>query len=78
MEMTTTETLRHLNSIKESENILDTTYDFLSNADLVKFAKFQPLQSVNEEMMTQARNIIRETIPIASVRVEEEKEEVNV
>jgi hypothetical protein len=29
-------------------------------------------------MMTQARNIIRETIPIANVRVEEAKEEVNV
>ena len=78
MELPTTESIDRLRNIKEAENINDLTFDFLSNADLVKFAKFQPLQSVNEEMMTQARNIIRETIPIANVRVEEEKEEVNV
>ncbi|UCH64480.1 MAG: hypothetical protein JSW63_07540 [Ignavibacterium sp.] len=76
MELPTTESLDQLRSIKEAKNITDLTFDFLSNADLVKFAKFQPLQSVNEEMMTQARDIIRETIPIADVRVE--KEEVYV
>jgi hypothetical protein len=77
MELPTTESIDQLRSIKEAENITDLTFDFLSNADLVKFAKFQPIQSVNEEMMTQARNIIRETIPIVKVRIEEEKEEVN-
>jgi len=76
MELPTTESIGQLRKIKEAENITDLTSDFLSNADLVKFAKFQPLQSVNEEMMTQARNIIRDTIPIAPVRVTEE--EVNV
>lgn len=77
MELPTTESINRLRNIKEAENITELTFDFLSNADLVKFAKFQPLQSVNEEMMTQARNIIRETIPIADVRADE-KEEVSV
>ena len=73
LELTTSETMLHLRGIKESEKILDVTFDFLSNADLVKFAKFQPLESVNEEMMKQARNIVQSTILEESV-IEEEKE----
>lgn len=76
MELTTSESIDQLRKIKEAENVSDLTFDFLSNADLVKFAKFQPLQSVNEEMMTQARNIVQDTAPKASVPVTEE--EVNV
>ena len=72
MELTTTETIHHLKSIKEKEKILDITYDFLSNADLVKFAKFQPLEQVNEEMMKQAKEIIHSTIPQKPVITEEE------
>jgi hypothetical protein len=72
MELTTTETIHHLKGIKEKEIILDITYDFLSNADLVKFAKFQPLESVNEEMMKQAKEIIQSTIPQKPVITEEE------
>ena len=72
MELTTTETIHHLKSIKEKEIILDITYDFLSNADLVKFAKFQPLESVNEEMMKQAKEIIQFTVPQKLVITEEE------
>jgi hypothetical protein len=76
LELTTSETMLHLRGIKESEKILDVTFDFLSNADLVKFAKFQPLESVNEEMMKQARNIVQSTILEGSVI--EEEEEVSV
>ncbi len=76
MELTTTETIHHLKNIKETENILDITNDFLSNADLVKFAKFQPLESVNEEMMKQAKEIVQLTIPQKKLITEEE--EVNV
>jgi hypothetical protein len=72
MELTTTETIHHLNGIKEKEIILDITYNFLSNADLVKFAKFQPLEAVNEEMMKQAKEIIQSTIPQKPVITEEE------
>ncbi len=72
MELTTTETIQHLKSIKEKDIILEITYNFLSNADLVKFAKFQPLETVNEEMMKQAREIIQSTIPKKPVIAEEE------
>jgi hypothetical protein len=72
MELTTTETIQHLNGIKEKDILLDITHDFLSNADLVKFAKFQPLETVNEEMMKQAREIIQSTIPQKHVITEEE------
>jgi len=72
MELTTTETIQHLKSIKETENILNITNDFLSNADLVKFAKFQPLESVNETMMKQAKEIVQLTIPQKKLVAEEE------
>ena len=52
---------------------MNVTFDFLTNADLVKFAKFQPLGSVNEEMMKQARNIVQTTILEKSVIAEEEE-----
>jgi len=77
MELTTFESMKKLEQIKEAENILGITSDFLSNADLVKFAKFQPLESVNEEMMKQANKIVNKTIPHEPVVVEQE-EGVNV
>ena len=43
--------------------IIEITYDFLSNADLVKFAKFKPMASINEEMMKQATEIVEKTKP---------------
>jgi hypothetical protein len=72
MELTTTETIHHLKGIKEKDIILDVTYKFLSNADLVKFAKFQPLETVNEDMMKQGKEIIQSTIPQKPVITEEE------
>jgi hypothetical protein len=44
-----------------TETIVEDTSSFLSNADLVKFAKYQPLASVNEEMMRQAEEIVQKT-----------------
>lgn len=78
LELTTSESMEKLGLIKEAENILRITNDFLSNADLVKFAKFQPLETVNEEMMKQANDIVTKTIPREPVFVEQEEEEVNV
>jgi hypothetical protein len=76
LELTTTETMQNLKNIKESEIIHNITYNFLSNADLVKFAKFQPVESVNEEMMKQANEIVQKTI--LEEELIEESEEVNV
>lgn len=64
LEMTTSESLHNLAKKPEAMNVLDITEKFLSNADLVKFAKYQPLAAVNEEMMTQAREIVNTTVPI--------------
>ena len=47
--------------IKEAEPIFEITHKFFDNADLVKFAKFKPMPSVNEEMMKQAYNIVQQT-----------------
>ncbi|MBS4034285.1 MAG: hypothetical protein KGZ85_07475 [Ignavibacterium sp.] len=63
LEMTTSESLRDLAKHPEAVNVLNITEKFLSNADLVKFAKYQPLAIVNEEMMTQAKEIVNATIP---------------
>jgi hypothetical protein len=63
LEMTTSESLRDLAKHPEAANVLNITEKFLNNADLVKFAKYQPLAIVNEEMMTQAKEIVNATIP---------------
>jgi hypothetical protein len=63
LELTTKEAMDHLSRKKEAQKILVTTEEFLNNADLVKFAKYKPMSSVNEEMMKQAYNIVESTIP---------------
>jgi hypothetical protein len=61
MELPTSEAVELLKLRPESAPILDLTYGFLSNADMVKFAKFTPMNSVNEEMMKQAYEIVNKT-----------------
>lgn len=63
LEMPSSEVLEKLFNVKDAQQIYNITREFLSNADLVKFAKFQPMPSVNEEMMKQANSIVRQTIP---------------
>lgn len=62
LELTTTESLDLLGRHTVGKKVLDITSRFLSNADLVKFAKFIPLENVNREMMQQARQIIEQTM----------------
>lgn len=61
LESTTNELVSGLASVPEAEKIIDTTSAFLNNADLVKFAKFVPVNNVNEEMMQQAFSIVEST-----------------
>jgi hypothetical protein len=63
LELTTNEALYKLKQRNDSSEIIDVTEQFLNNADLVKFAKYKPLPSVNEEMMKQAYLIVEKTIP---------------
>jgi len=76
LELTTSEQMLQLKKVPSAENILNITNEFLNNADLVKFAKFIPLPSVNEEMMKQAKEIVTKTISKESVQVEEEVQSV--
>lgn len=63
LEMTSAEILGVLSYLEDGKAIVELSNQFFSNADLVKFAKFQPMPSVNEEMMAQAFRIVNETIP---------------
>lgn len=76
LELTTSESMEILKHRKEAEPILEITHNFLTNADMVKFAKYTPLTSVNEEMMKQAYEIVNKTIPARTI--ETAKEESNV
>ena len=76
LELTTSEQMQQLKRVPSAENILNITNEFLNNADLVKFAKFIPLPSVNEAMMKQAKDIVNSTIPKEQVLVEEEVQNV--
>jgi len=62
MELTTIEIMENMNRITVPEQIKKITFNFLANADLVKFAKYIPLDSINEEMMRQAYEIVENTV----------------
>jgi len=76
LELTTSEAMLHLRSTGGAEQIINITYDFLSNADLVKFAKYTPMNSVNEEMMKQAYEIVNKTIPVKETAAVEAESDV--
>lgn len=61
LELPTSEQLELLKKIPDARQILNLTESFLSNADLVKFAKFVPMDGVNAEMMKQAIEIVNKT-----------------
>ncbi len=76
LEMTSGEIMQVLDRVMDNQQLIDITREFLSNADLVKFAKFVPMPSVNEEMMKEAYKIVSRTkIP---EREEEMPEEAHV
>ena len=63
LEMTSAETLDELRRRNVSLEVLQTAERFLSNADMVKFAKFQPMPKVNEDMLKEAYRIVDLTKP---------------
>lgn len=64
LEKTTTESLVLLKRHPKGTKVSDITEQFLNNADLVKFAKYIPMEKVNIEMMEQAKAIINRTAVI--------------
>lgn len=63
LEMPSSEILPVISIIEDAKEIFSTAENFFSNADLVKFAKFEPIPKVNEEMLEQAFEIVNKTIP---------------
>uniref|UniRef100_A0A7V3E757 Oxygen tolerance n=1 Tax=Ignavibacterium album TaxID=591197 RepID=A0A7V3E757_9BACT len=61
LELPTSEQLELLKRIPDAKEIYSLTESFLSNADLVKFAKFVPLDRLNAEMMKQAVEIVNKS-----------------
>lgn len=76
LEMTTAEVLKNLHISPGGTEIKDLTEKFLNNADLVKFAKFIPIPTVNAEMMSQAVSIVFQTVPTPAVEPKKEGENV--
>ena len=76
LEMTTKETIENLKAKNVNEKVIVTTEEFLANADMVKFAKFEPMPTVNEAMMKEAYLIVNETKAEATSKSTEEVENV--
>ncbi len=76
LEMTSAEILAALSYLDGGKTIVDTAGNFFSNADLVKFAKFEPMPKVNEDMMKQAYEIVYHTIPAPPQQIINEAQNV--
>ncbi len=76
LELTSSEIFGVLSFLEEGKSVLSVSEKFFSNADLVKFAKFEPMPRVNEEMMSQAYEIVRSTIPAEKPKTESGTENV--
>lgn len=61
LEMTTPEIIASIKSREVTLEVIAKTEEFLANADMVKFAKFKPMPTVNEEMMKEACFIVDNT-----------------
>ncbi len=61
LEMTTSQLVRNLEEAKIEKNSIDLIQNFLSACDLVKFAKYIPSDSENQQVIEQAREIITRT-----------------
>lgn len=75
LEMTTGEVMEQLKKFSLGNGIFTEIERFLSDADLVKFAKYQPVASENERVIPGARTIVETTKPAIVVEQQEEKKE---
>jgi hypothetical protein len=78
LELTSTEQVTLLEKISDATPVLRITVEFFTNADLVKFAKFNPVPDLNEIMMKQAREIVNSTVPKEQVLNDGKSEVENV
>ncbi len=76
LEMTSAEILAVLSYMEEGKKVVEISDSFFSNADLVKFAKFEPMPKVNEEMMKQGYDIVNQTILVPQPQIVSEEKNV--
>ena len=75
MESTTYEILEDLNRKNINGSLTHNLREMLTTADLVKFAKGQPLPNENDICLKHAYNFIHQTIPQTQSVAEEVKHE---
>jgi hypothetical protein len=75
LEMTTGEVMDQLKKFSLPDDTFSKIERFLSDADLVKFAKYQPITSENENVIPAARAIVETTKPFVVAEQQEEKKE---
>ncbi len=73
LEMTTGEVMNQLGEFNLDDTIVASIYEFLSDADLVKFAKYRPMAADNEHVIVQAREIVEQTKPVEVEQMKEPK-----
>lgn len=78
LEMPSSEILPVLSIMDDAKEIFSVVERFFTNADLVKFAKYEPMPQVNEEMLQQAFEIVKKTIPEPIIEEAEKQGDVNV
>ena len=71
LEMTTGEVMEQLEKFRLEKSNFSSINQFLSSADLVKFAKYQPIASENEQVLGHARMIIEQTKPVETVQMQQ-------
>lgn len=78
LEQTSEETVNELTKYSSGAKVVEITKEFFINADLVKFAKYIPMNDINELMMKQAVEIVEKTSEQTSFEEINEEENVNV
>jgi hypothetical protein len=63
LEQTTDEILQALSQLPEAMPIRESAQGILNLADLVKFAKYQPIATEHERVVEEARGIVQKTVP---------------
>ena len=77
LELTSDEILQQMKRIPESEKVWKQMQSFFTTADLVKFAKYEPVPAEHESEMQWAYEIVRSMIPPQPTEEEERKEVVH-
>lgn len=77
MEMTSGEILNEVRKVAEVDSVYENLKQVLSTADLVKFAKYEPLQDENDLSLVNAFFFVNQTREPDPIPTKEELEEMD-